>query len=194
MNTQIAHPKKLVIFASGTGSNAKNIIEYFQSNPKVIVSHVFSNNRRAKVLQTALDLEVTALHFDRESFFNSNEVLHILKDIQPDLIILAGFLWLFPENIIAAFPQKIINLHPALLPKYGGKGMYGQHVHEAVLANKEQESGITFHYVNQAYDEGEIIAQFKTSISADENVASLTQKIRTLEHKHFPEVIENLLA
>src|SRR5690606_2287471 len=131
--------RKLVIFASGSGTNAENIIKHFKNSDFARVEAVFSNNRNAKVLRRAHDHDVKALHFDREAFYNTNDVLNVLKDINPDLIILAGFLWLFPEKILNEFPDKVINLHPALLPKFGGKGMYGQAVHKAVVENKETE-------------------------------------------------------
>ena len=185
--------KRIVIFASGSGTNAENIIKYFHERKIAEVTHVFSNNLRAKVLKRAYDLKVKALHFDKTSFYDTDEVLNILKDAQPDMIILAGFLWIFPKKIIDYFPNKVINVHPALLPKYGGKGMYGHHVHEAVVKNKEKESGITIHYVNEHYDEGAIIFQAKTSISEEDSAQDVAKAIHQLEYKHFPVVIEELL-
>lgn len=184
---------KIVIFASGNGTNAENIIKYFQDSPVARVVAVFSNRKSAKVLRKAHDLKVKSLYFDREALYKSNEVLHVLQDIQPDLIVLAGFLWVFPKNILEAFPDKVINIHPALLPNYGGKGMYGAKVHEAVINNKDEESGISIHYVNDKYDEGKIIFQSKTKIDTSDTPDSLAQKIHQLEYKHFPEVIEQLL-
>ena len=133
------HHKRIVIFGSGNGSNAENIIKYFKKNNQAEVTHVFSNNKRAKILKRAYNLDVNAIHFDRSSFYGTNEMLNLLKDIQPDLIVLAGFLCLFPEKIVEAFPDKVINLHPALLPKFGGKGMYGANVHKAVVEQKEEK-------------------------------------------------------
>lgn len=185
--------KKIVIFASGTGTNAENIIKYFKDSSLARVVAVFSNRKSAKVLRKAHDLNVKALYFDREALYNSKELLHVLQDIKPDLIILAGFLWVFPDNILKEFPHKVINIHPALLPNYGGKGMYGAKVHETVINNKDQESGISIHYVNEKYDEGEIIFQTKTQIDKNETPDSLAGKIHQLEYKHFPEVIEQLL-
>ncbi|WP_074409793.1 MULTISPECIES: phosphoribosylglycinamide formyltransferase [Aquimarina] len=185
--------KRIIIFASGSGTNAENIIKYFHERKIAEVTHVFSNNLRAKVLKRAHALKVKALHFDKESFYDTNEVLNILKDAKPDIIVLAGFLWIFPKKIIETFPDKVINVHPALLPKYGGKGMYGHHVHEAVVRNKEKESGITIHYVNEHYDEGAIIFQAKTSISTEDSAEDVAQAIHRLEYKHFPIVIEELL-
>ncbi|WP_438426076.1 phosphoribosylglycinamide formyltransferase [Aquimarina macrocephali] len=185
--------KRIIIFASGSGTNAENIIKYFHERKIAEVTHVFSNNLRAKVLKRAHALKVKALHFDKESFYDTNEVLNILKDAKPDIIVLAGFLWIFPKKIIEIFPDKVINVHPALLPKYGGKGMYGHHVHEAVIRNKEKESGITIHYVNEHYDEGAIVFQAKTSISEGDSADDVAQAIHKLEYKYFPIVIEELL-
>ncbi len=185
--------KKIVIFASGSGTNAENIITYFKDSKKAEVAAVFSNKRSAKVLKRAHDLEVKALHFDREALYHSNEILNILKDMQPNLIVLAGFLWIFPDKILHEFPNKVINLHPALLPKYGGKGMYGMNVHRAVVEKKEAETGITIHYVNEKYDEGEIIFQATTPVKPTDSAEDIANKIHQLEYKHFPKVIENLL-
>ncbi|WP_299246901.1 phosphoribosylglycinamide formyltransferase [uncultured Aquimarina sp.] len=186
--------KRIIIFASGSGTNAENIIKYFQERKTAKVTHVFSNNLRAKVLKRAHDLKVKALHFDKESFYMTNEVLNIIKDAQPDIMVLAGFLWIFPKKIIDAFPNKVINIHPALLPKYGGKGMYGHHVHEAVIKNEEKESGITIHYVNEHYDEGAIIFQAKTPIDKDYSAQDVAKAIHSLEYKYFPVVIEKVLG
>ncbi len=186
-------PKKIIVFASGSGSNAENIISYFHSSSTAEVVSVMSNKPSAGVLERAKKLNVTALYFDRDAFYNSNDVLHILEDVDPDLIVLAGFLWLFPTSILEKFPSKVINLHPALLPKFGGKGMYGNNVHQAVLDNKEKETGITIHYVNEKYDDGQIIFQKSFPISSGETITSLAEKIHELEYRHFPEVIETLL-
>jgi len=185
--------KKIVIFASGNGTNAENIINYFNEVPNVKVSHVFSNKPKAKVLQKAHFKNVPAGVFDRESFYDSNEMLDLLQEIQPDLIVLAGFLWLIPAPLIKAFPNKIINIHPALLPKYGGKGMYGDHVHLAVLENKEEKSGITIHYVNEKYDDGQIIKQFKVELEEVDTLRTLRDKIHILEYDNYPKVIHDLL-
>ena len=157
------------------------------------MTHVFSNNKRAKILKRAYNLDVNAIHFDRSSFYGTNEMLNLLKDIQPDLIVLAGFLWLFPEKIVEAFPDKVINLHPALLPKYGGKGMYGANVHKAVVEQKEEKTGITIHFVNEVYDDGKIIAQFETELKPTDTVEDVASKINELEMEHFPKVINELL-
>lgn len=187
--------KKIVLFASGKGTNAENIINYFEEHPNIGVSHVFSNNPAADVLTRAyMHDHITVAHFDRDSFYETNEMLDLLKDIDPAIIVLAGFLWKFPEHIIEAFPKKIINIHPALLPKYGGKGMYGDHVHRMVLKNNEKESGITVHYVTKNYDEGEIIFQEKTGVEANDTLRSLGDKIHVMEYKNYPKTIEKLLS
>ncbi|UBZ08037.1 phosphoribosylglycinamide formyltransferase [Salegentibacter mishustinae] len=185
--------KKIVVFASGSGTNAENIIKFFKKSSNTSVVAVFSNKRSAKVLKRAHDLNVKALYFDKDALYNSYDVLHILEDINPDLIVLAGFMWIFPEDILKKFPGKIVNIHPALLPKYGGKGMYGMRVHETIIKNKEKESGISIHFVNENYDEGEIIFQAKTDISEEDTPESLAEKIHKLEYKHFPEIIQQLL-
>lgn len=182
-----------MIFASGSGTNAENIIKYFQGSEKAEVVAVFSNKRSAKALKRAHDLEVKALHFDREALYQSKEVFNLLKDMQPDLIVLAGFLWIFPNQILHEFHNKVINLHPALLPKFGGKGMYGMNVHRAVVEKKEVETGITIHYVNEKYDEGEIIFQAVTPVDPLDSAEDIAAKIHQLEYEHFPKVIENLL-
>ncbi len=186
-------PKKIIVFASGSGSNAENFIHYFRKSGTAEVVSVMSNKPNAMVLDRAKKLNVTSLYFDRDAFYNSNDVLHILEDANPDLIVLAGFLWLFPTAILEKFPNKVINLHPALLPKFGGKGMFGDNVHQAVLDNKEKETGISIHYVNAKYDDGQIIFQKSFPISSEETITSLAEKIHELEYRHFPEVIENLL-
>lgn len=186
--------KRIVIFASGSGSNAENIIRFFQDHANIKVVQVLTNNPRAKVIERCKRLNVECLIFDRKAFMESYSVLHELKHLNPDLIVLAGFLWKVPESYIDSFPNKIINVHPALLPKYGGKGMYGIHVHQAVLDNKEKESGITIHYVNENYDEGAIIFQAKCAVDTLDTPESLSKKINALEMEHFPEVINAILT
>lgn len=185
--------KRIVVFASGSGTNAENLIRYFKEKPDAAVVQVLSNNPKAKVLDRAKDLNVSALSFNRVAFTKTDDVFNILKATQPDLIVLAGFLWKVPNNILKAFPNKLVNIHPALLPKYGGKGMYGMHVHEAVVANKETETGITIHYVNEHYDEGAIIFQAKCTVLPEDKAEDVARKIHELEMKHFPKVIEGLL-
>lgn len=186
-------PKKIILFASGSGTNAENIIKHFHKNGKAQVVAVFSNKLSAKVLKRAHDLDVKAIHFDKKSFYKTDDVLNILKDFNPDLIVLAGFLWIFPQPILEEFHNKVINIHPALLPKYGGKGMYGMNVHKAVLNEKEAETGISIHYVNEKYDEGKIIFQTTTPVTPNDTVEDIAKKIHQLEYEHFPKVIENLL-
>ncbi len=186
--------KRIAIFASGSGSNAQNIAEYFEEKELAEVSLILANTPKAYVLERAKELEIPAYFFDRKNFYHSDEILEIIKEHKIDYIVLAGFLWLFPHNIIQAFPNKVINIHPALLPNYGGRGMYGMKVHNAIVANKETESGITIHYVNEAYDEGQIIFQAKCELLPTDTADDLANKIHDLEFKHFPEVIENLLT
>lgn len=185
--------KRIAIFASGSGTNAENIIRYFQERNNASVVQVLTNNQHAKVLDRAKNHKISAFSFNRPALYTSDDVLNLLKSAHIDLIVLAGFLWKFPSSIIEAFPNKVINIHPALLPKYGGKGMYGAHVHKAVIENNEQESGITIHYVNENYDEGAIIFQAKTAIDSTDTAETLAQKIHKLEYAHFPKVIEKLL-
>jgi len=185
--------KRIVIFASGSGTNAENLIEFFHNSDNASVIQVLTNNPHAKVLERAKRLKVSALSFNKVALSQTNDVLNILKASRPDLIILAGFLWKFPENILKAFPNKVINIHPALLPKYGGKGMYGMHVHEAVVANKEQETGITIHYVNEHYDEGAIIFQSTCDVKPDDSANDVANKIHEMEMEHFPKVVEKIL-
>jgi len=185
--------KNLVIFASGAGTNAKNIIDYFKNSSSVRVALIVCNNPAAGVLQIAARENIASLLINRHSFYHTEEIYNILKDIPPDLIVLAGFLWKVPQNLVNAFPNQIINIHPALLPKYGGKGMYGAYVHEAIIAAGEKESGITIHYVNEKYDEGEMILQKKCSVAADDTPESLAQKVHQLEYRWYPETIEKIL-
>ncbi|MBN8641014.1 MAG: phosphoribosylglycinamide formyltransferase [Flavobacteriales bacterium] len=184
--------KKIVLFASGSGTNAENIIVHFNKGSQSNVVAVFTNNPHAKVVERAKNHKVNALVFNKEEL-SQGFVLQQLKDIQPDLIVLAGFLLKFPEHIIKEFPNKIINIHPALLPNYGGKGMYGMNVHKTVLENKEKETGITIHYVNEHYDEGGIIFQQSVSIEDCTTPEQIAVKVHELEHKFFPKVIEELL-
>ena len=185
--------KRMVIFASGSGTNAENVIKYFQKTSLAEVTLVLTNKKDAKVLDRAKKLSIPAQNFTKNEFVNSDKIVTILKDENPDLIVLAGFLLKFPEFILKEFPNKVINIHPALLPKYGGKGMYGMHVHESVVKNKEAETGITIHYVNENYDEGAIIFQDRFILSENETAETVASKIHELEYEHFPKVIEALL-
>lgn len=181
---------KLAVFASGSGSNAQRIAEYFNNHPSVTVDIILTNNKNAYVTERAKSLQIPCLVFNRADFYETDHVLNILKERQADILILAGFLWLVPARIIQAYNGRILNIHPALLPKYGGKGMYGDFVHRAVIANQEKCSGITIHYVNENYDEGDIIFQAKCDVDANDTSDSLAAKIHSLEYENFPRVIE----
>ncbi len=185
--------KRIAIFASGSGSNAQKIMEHFKRNAEAEVVLILTNNPQAYVLQRADNFEVPSHIFTRTEFYDSDDVIRLLKNLQVDLIVLAGFLWLVPVALLNAFPNKIINLHPALLPKHGGKGMYGDHVHKAVLAAHDEESGITIHFASEKFDEGEIIHQSRFKIESGDNLEVIKFKGQQLEHQHFPRVIESLL-
>lgn len=185
--------KRIVILASGSGSNAENLITYFKENPEIQVAAVLTNKSSAKVLERCDRLQVPAFYFNKSAFSSSDAVVGLLKGMNTDLIVLAGFLWKIPQNVIDAFPNKIINIHPALLPKYGGKGMYGEKVHQSVKENGETETGITIHYVNEHYDEGGIIFQAKTAVEPSDDANGIAEKVHQLEYEHFPKVIEKLL-
>lgn len=184
--------KKIVVFASGSGSNAEKIAEYFAGKNQVEIVKIFCNNSAAGVIQRAERLGIPLRLFSREEY-KSEVILDELKELNPDLIVLAGFLWLIPAKFVENFPNKIINIHPALLPNYGGKGMYGHFVHEAVIKNKEQKSGITIHFVDEHYDEGAIIHQSSYSIEASDTPETIALKGQKLEHEWFPRVVEELL-
>ena len=184
--------KKIVIFASGSGTNAENIALYCREKKFATVVAIGINNSNAKVISRAQKLLIPTFIFDKNDLFG-DFVLDTLIELQPDLIVLAGFLLKFPEKIINKYKNKVINIHPALLPKYGGKGMYGMHVHHAVFQNNEKETGITVHYVNENYDEGNIIFQSKTNIEGCQSAMEIAERVYGLEKKYFPQVIENLL-
>jgi phosphoribosylglycinamide formyltransferase-1 len=184
--------KNIVLFASGNGSNAEEIVKFFKSNKEGSVVAIFSNKADAKVLNRAKNHNIPSVVFSKAQL-NEGFVLEKLQQFQPDLIVLAGFLLKFPESILKEYP-KVINIHPALLPKYGGKGMYGMHVHQAVLDNKEIETGITIHYVNENYDEGEFIFQKSVNIEDCKTAEEIAHKIHELEHQYFPEVIAGILT
>lgn len=185
--------KRIAIFASGSGSNAQKIMEHFKYSDGAEVALVLSNNPEAFVLQRADNFEIPTHVFDRHDFYESNEVVDLLKRLDIDLVVLAGFLWLVPDNLLKAFPNKIINIHPALLPKFGGKGMYGNRVHKAVLEAGEEEHGITIHFVNENFDEGEVIYQAKFRVEPGDTLEVIKFNGQQLEHLHYPKVIENLL-
>ena len=185
--------KRIVIFASGSGTNTENLIKFFHNKENASVIKVLTNNQHAKVIERCKKLNVNTIVFDRIDFSQSNNVLNILKSSHVDLIVLAGFLWKFPEFILNEFSNKVINIHPALLPKYGGKGIYAMRVHEAVIQNNENETGITIHYVNENYDEGAIIFQTKCEVNKTDTANDIATKIHKLEMEHFPKVVESLL-
>lgn len=186
--------KQIAIFASGTGSNATKIVEHFRNHPSVHVGLVISNKSTAKVLEMAKSNGIPTLLINRTSFYQTENLLTDLSNHQIDFIALAGFLWLIPPYLVKAFPNKMVNIHPALLPKYGGKGMYGQHVHQAVRENNELESGITLHYVNEAYDEGNIIFQATCPVAATHSAKDIAQNVLALEHYYFSRILEGLLT
>lgn len=184
---------RIAIFASGSGSNAENIINYFKGNNNVEIVSIVSNRKEALVHDRAKRLGIESVTFSKNDFENSNNVIDYLKDKKIDFVVLAGFLLKVPQNILAEYPNKIVNIHPALLPKFGGKGMYGDNVHKAVVEAGESESGITIHYINENYDEGDIIFQAKCSVSKDDTYKDVAEKVHMLEYKYFPEVIADIL-
>jgi len=186
--------KKIAIFASGAGTNAEKIIEKFKAHSSVSVSLIVCNKPEAGVLQIAEKNHIPAILIEKEKFFRGNGYVDELNELGIDFIVLAGFLWKLPDALIKAYSKKIINIHPALLPKYGGKGMYGQFVHESVLNNKEKESGISIHWVDEHYDNGDIIFQAKCPVLENDTPGSLAQRIHKLEHEYYPKVIEELLV
>ncbi len=185
--------KKIVVFASGSGTNFQNIANYFDKKQTAKIELLISNKADAYALERAKKMNISTLLIDREMLYKSENVLNILREIYPDLLILAGFLWLIPENIIEAFPQKTVNIHPALLPKYGGKGMYGMQVHKAVVANKETETGISIHYVTKEYDKGDLIFQATCKVLPKDSSETIAEKVHGLEYEFFPKIIEKLL-
>ena len=185
--------KRIAIFASGSGSNAQRIMEHFKKHTDAEVTIVLTNNPEAYVLQRADNFEIPTHIFDKHEFYQTNNIVNLLKNLHIDIIVLAGFMWLVPENLLQAFPNRIINIHPALLPKYGGKGMYGDHVHKTIMANGDEESGITIHFVNANFDDGEIIYQSRFRIEKDDDLEMIKFKGQQLEHQHYPRIVEQLL-
>ena len=186
--------KNVAIFASGSGSNAQAIIEYLHKGNIARIACILSNNKDAFVLKRADNKQIPSYTFSRDELYNSNYIIDLLENHSIDFIVLAGFLWLVPQNLIILFPDRIINIHPALLPKYGGKGMYGMKVHQAVIENGDSESGISIHYVNEKYDEGNIIFQSTCEIDPDDTPEKLAEKIHQLEYAHFPKIVEKLVS
>ncbi|MFT7420891.1 MAG: phosphoribosylglycinamide formyltransferase-1 [Psychromonas sp.] len=185
--------KRLVIFASGGGSNAEAIVAYFANNTDVTIKYFLTNKQDAGIIARGKRLGIPTLVFSKQNFVNSLDVVDFLKSQKVDLVVLAGFLWLIPPSLIEAYPDKIVNIHPALLPKYGGKGMWGHHVHDAVVANKETESGITIHLVNENYDEGKILFQASCAVDAKDSPKDVAANVLKLEHNNFAQVIQDLL-
>lgn len=185
-------PLKIALFASGSGSNAENIIQFFSHNSKFTFPVIISNKPDAFVHERARKLNVPSFTFSRDDFSKGEAIVGFLKQQEIDCIVLAGFLLKIPLALINAYPNKIINIHPALLPKFGGKGMYGDHVHHAVAAAGENESGITIHYVNNNYDEGNVIFQVKCPVLPTDTPGMIAEKVHLLEYEYFPKVIEKL--
>jgi len=196
-NSLITHYPPLIniaVFASGAGSNAQKIIDHFRESSSVNVALIVCNKSGAGVLQIAENENISAILIEKEKFFRGNGYLDELKERKIDFIVLAGFLWKIPDPLLKAFPRRIINIHPALLPKYGGKGMYGQSVHEAVISAKEKESGITIHYVDGHYDHGDIILQVSCPVMENDTPEELAHRIHALEHANYPVIIEELVS
>ena len=184
---------RIAIFASGSGSNAENIANHFSKHTNVEIPLFLTNKANAYVLERAKKLNIDSFVFNKTQFLETEEIIAVLAEKNIDLIVLAGFLLKIPENLIKAYPNKIVNIHPALLPKFGGKGMYGDNVHKAVVNTRETESGITIHYVNKHYDEGEIIFQAKCGVLPTDTYEDVAAKIHQLEYKHFPKTIDALI-
>lgn len=184
---------RIAIFASGTGSNARKIIEHFQGHDNIEVSLIVSNKSTAGVIELAKTHNIPYLILHRQDFYHTENILAEFTIYPIDFIVLAGFLWLIPDYLVRAFPNKMVNIHPALLPAYGGKGMYGKHVHQAVWEAREKESGMTIHYVNEKYDEGNIIFQARCTLAPEDQPEDIARKVLQLEHRHYAEVIENIL-
>ena len=186
--------KHIIIFASGAGTNARAIMQYFRHYPDVKIEAIICNKPKAGVIDVAQEFQVPYYLITRKDLYETDNVLNLLQRPETDLIVLAGFLWLIPENILQAFPDKIINIHPALLPSHGGAGMYGKKVHESVIHAKDQETGITIHYLNEKYDDGEVIVQKAVAVEPDDTAESIAKKVHELEHAWYPKTIAQLLG
>ncbi len=184
---------RIAIFASGRGSNAQNIINFFATDPSISINLIISNKQTAPVLDIGKQFDINTLVINRVDFYNSKELLEKLAEHEIDFIVLAGFLWLVPAYLVQAYKGRIVNIHPALLPKYGGKGMYGMNVHQAVYDAQEQETGITIHFVNEDYDEGNVIFQATCVLNASDTPETIAQKIHELEFQHFPKIIKTTI-
>lgn len=185
--------KRLAIFASGSGTNARNLVEKFRKSTLIEIVFILSNNKYAGVHELIKDLEVDSIVFSKEDMYENGRIISILQDMKIDFIVLGGFLWKLPEAIVDCYRDRIINIHPALLPDYGGKGMYGDNVHKAVVANGERRSGITIHLVNNEYDKGRILFQAVCPIEPGDSYIEVAQKVHDLEYKYFPEVIHDYI-
>ncbi|KAA6323874.1 Phosphoribosylglycinamide formyltransferase [termite gut metagenome] len=194
ITTLMKGERKIAIFASGSGSNAENIVNYFGKNDSIKVSLIISDKKNAYVLERAARLNVLSVVVPKSDWETGEKILVLLREHQIDFIVLAGFLLRIPEILLHAYPDKMINIHPALLPKFGGKGMYGDKVHEAVVAAGEKESGITIHYINERYDEGQIIFQATCEVLSEDSPADVARKVHALEYAHFPGIIEKVAA
>lgn len=186
--------QNIAVFASGSGSNAENLVNYFRESPSIKVQLIVSNKADAPVLERAKRLGVRFAVFSKNEFENGKKILSLLNDFDIHFIVLAGFLLKIPEELLHVYPDKIINIHPALLPKYGGKGMYGDKVHQEVVLNKEKQTGITIHYINENYDEGQIIRQVVCEVSEDDSPADVATKVHALEYQYYPRVVEQIIA
>lgn len=185
--------KKIAIFASGNGTNAQRISEYFLNHKNIKVNCILTNNPNAHVIKRAEKLKIKCLIFTKSDLYETHKIINYLKENNINLIVLAGFLWIIPKNLILSFKNKIINIHPALLPKYGGKGMFGNNVHKTIIENNEKQSGITIHHVNEKYDQGKIIFQKKCKILSSDTIQTLANKIHKLEYKYYPLTIKKIL-
>ena len=186
--------KRIAIFASGNGTNAGNIIQYYRQTPDIKIECIICNNAKARVINVANEANIPYYLITKKDLYESDRVLELLKSSRIDLIVLAGFLLMIPEKILEAFPKKIINIHPALLPNHGGAGMYGMRVHDAVIAAKEKETGITIHYLNDQFDAGEIIFQQPIPVEENDTAETIAQKVHELEYTWYPKVIEELIS
>ncbi len=182
----------IAIFISGTGSNFRNLFSYFSTKQNINISLLISSNPNSPALSFADEHRIPTMIITKSDLCNPTQIINLLHDYDVDLIVLAGFLWLIPRSLIIQYPQRIINIHPALLPKYGGKGMYGEHVHQTVWLNKEAETGITIHYVNENYDEGNIIFQASCPISTNDTPDDIANKVHQLEYQYFPKIVEKI--
>ncbi len=186
--------KRIAIFASGSGTNAQAIIEYLKKNTVAEVSLIVCNNPKAYVIERAASFNIPVHIINRKEFYETDILVNILKQRNINLVVLAGFLWLIPENLLKAFPNKIINIHPALLPKHGGKGMYGDKVHQSVKTAGDTETGITIHYLNEKYDEGKIIFQEKVPVTVNDTPSTIAEKVHKLEHQFYPKIVAEILS